>query len=149
MCAVAWVSANSVAVLWMNRLQNTFFHTLCHPPQYACLQVISKSGYPASEDLPIIWQQYNFIDFSLQIHVERVSENGGIGWVENRGLPKFKSTGAEMVLIEPVRDGDAGYFPQLVHGAVSTSQIIPAMQLTQGQFEVTKVLGWDETENMM
>ena len=89
------------------------------------------------------------MDLSLQIHVERVSENGGTGWVENRGLPKFKSTGAEMVLIEPVRDGDAGYFPQLVHGKVSTSQIIPAMQLTQGQFEVTKVVGWDENENMM
>eukprot|EP00090_Calanus_glacialis_P007913 TRINITY_DN16308_c0_g1_i1.p1 TRINITY_DN16308_c0_g1~~TRINITY_DN16308_c0_g1_i1.p1 ORF type:complete len:847 (-),score=98.44 TRINITY_DN16308_c0_g1_i1:552-3092(-) len=120
-CAVNWVSADSVAVLWMNRLQNTSFHTMCLPPQYIC----------------------------LQIHVERVSENGGIGWVENRGLPKFKSTGKEMVLIEPIRDGDAGYFPQLVHGKVSTSQIIPAMQLTQGQFEVTKVVGWDENENMI
>ena len=85
----------------------------------------------------------------MQIHVERVSENGGKGWVENRGLPTFKSSGKEMILIEPIRDGDAGYFPQLVHGKVSTSQIIPAIQLTQGQFEVTKVVGWDESASMM
>ena len=69
--------------------------------------------------------------------------------MENRGLPTFKSTGKEMVLIEPIQDRDAGYFPQLVLGKVSTSQIIPATQLTQGQFEVTKIVGWDETENFL
>jgi len=120
-CAVSWVSEDSLAVLWMNRLQNTSFHTVCQPPQYIC----------------------------LQIYVERVSEKGGNGWVENRGLPKFKSSGKEMVLIEPIRDGDSGYFPQLVLGKVSTSQVIPATQLTQGQFEVTKIVGWDEVNNLL
>ena len=81
--------------------------------------------------------------------MERISEQGGKGWIENRGLPLFNSKGNEMVLIEPIRDGDAGYFPQLVHGKVSTSQVIPATQLTQGQFEVTKVVSWDEKRNTM
>ena len=85
----------------------------------------------------------------MQVHVEKVSDRGGRGWVENRGLPMFKSSGEEMVLIEPIRDGDAGYFPHLVHGIVSTSQVIPAMQLTQGQYEVTKVVAWDEQSDQM
>ena len=81
--------------------------------------------------------------------MERVSESGGKGWVENRGLPIFKSSGKEMVLIEPIQNGEAGFFPHLVHGLVSATQVIPAMQLTQGQFEVTKVVGWDEKANIM
>ena len=85
----------------------------------------------------------------LQVFVERVSERGGKGWVENRGLPMFKSSRKEMVLIEPIREGDAGYFPHLVHGIVSTSQVIPSKQLTQGQYEVTKVVGWDEKSDLM
>ena len=85
----------------------------------------------------------------FQIHVERISEQGGKGWIENRGLPLFNSKGNEMVLIEPIRDGKAGYFPQLVLGKVSTTQVIPSMQLTQGQFEVTKIVSWDEVKNTM
>ena len=81
--------------------------------------------------------------------MERVSERGGKGWVENRGLPTFKSSGQEMVLIDSIRDGDAGYFPHLVHGIVSTTQVIPTIQLTQGQYEVTKVVGWDEKSDLM
>ena len=54
-----------------------------------------------------------------------------------------------MVLIEPIREGDAGYFPHLVHGIASTTQVIPTKQLTQGQYEVTKVVGWDEKSDLM
>jgi len=120
-CDVKWISEKVVAVLWMNRPQNASFHTICQPPQYNCKQV----------------------------HVERVSEKGGKGWVENRGLPLFKSSGKDMVLIEPIRDGDAGFFPHLVHGVVSTTQVIPAIQVTQGQYEVTKVVGWDEKSDLI
>ena len=54
-----------------------------------------------------------------------------------------------MLLIEPIREGDAGYFPHLVHGIVSTTQVIPTIQLTQGRYEVTKVVGWDEKSDLM
>ena len=95
------------------------------------------------------WSIHSIFSFSFQVHVERVSERGGKGWVENRGLPIFKSSGKEMLLIEPIREGDAGYFPHLVHGIVSTTQVIPTIQLTQGQYEVTKVVGWDEKSDLM
>ena len=68
-----------------------------------------------------------------------------------------------MILIESIRDGNAGTFPQLVKGQVSsnsnnfdgcgvqvsTSHLIPATQLTQGQFEVTEILGWDITNETL
>ena len=95
------------------------------------------------------WGIHSIFLFSFQVHVERVSERGGRGWVENRGLPIFKSSGQEMVLIEPIREGDAGYFPHLVHGIVSTTQVIPTIQITQGQYEVTKIVGWDEKSDLM
>ena len=149
MCAVKWVSKDTVAVLWMNRLQNTSFHTICHPPQYACLQVIFMNLMCLCLKLTALMSFQSIFLFLLQIHVERVSEKGGKGWVENRGLPIFKSSGKEMALIEPIREGDAGYFPHLVHGIVSTTQVIPAIQLTQGEYEVTKVVGWDEKSDQM
>ena len=120
-------------------------HTV--PASSICLSAGNLLGYGRMSVSEVIMGIH--IIFPLQIHVERVSERGGKGWVENRGLPIFKSSGEEMVLIEPIRDGDAGYFPHLVHGIVSTSQVIPAMQLTQGQYEVTKVVAWDEQSDQM
>jgi len=120
-CDVKWLDTGSLAVLWMNRLQNTSYYSLCSPPEYQC----------------------------HQIYAESVAERGGRGWLENRGLPIFSKSGKEMILIEPIRDGEAGFWPQLIHTRVSDQHSIPGSQLTQGRFEVTKMEGWDQEKQIV
>jgi len=70
-------------------------------------------------------------------------------WVKNRGAPTFSKTGKSMVVIRPVQDLSAGFWPQIVQVDVSgdsPSTELP-ISLTHGQFEVTKILGWDETSH--
>lgn len=54
-----------------------------------------------------------------------------------------------MVVIRPVQDRAAGYWPQLVQ--VDVSGQLPSTEmpisLTHGQFEVTSILGWDEAKH--
>ena len=54
-----------------------------------------------------------------------------------------------MVVIRPVQDLSAGFWPQIVQVDVSGEK--PSMELpislTHGQFEVTKILGWDEASH--
>ena len=56
-----------------------------------------------------------------------------------------------MVIIRPVQDSSTGYWPQVVQ--VDVSGDIPSNDmpnsLTHGQFEVTKLLGWDETKHFV
>ena len=80
--------------------------------------------------------------------METTADNGG-GWVENRGLPKFSPDQKKMGLIQPIMDGDFGHFNQLVVGDVSTDHRIPNKQLTHGRFEVTKILSWDNSKNIV
>ena len=69
--------------------------------------------------------------------------------MDNRGPPVFSKTGTNMVVIRPVQDSSAGYWPQLVQ--VDVSLDVPSnempISLTHGQFEVTKLLGWDEKQH--
>ena len=47
------------------------------------------------------------------------------------------------------REGEGGYYPQLVELAVSFTSLLPLVQLTQGRFEVTQILGWDQNTGYM
>lgn len=71
--------------------------------------------------------------------------------MDNRGPPLFDKSGKSMVIIRPVQDSSTGYWPQVVQ--VDVSEDIPSNDmpnsLTHGQFEVTKLLGWDETKHFV
>jgi hypothetical protein len=91
----------------------------------------------------------DIIDVCFQVYHEK--SNGGHGWVENRGPPIFSSSGNSMVVIKPVQDSLAGYWPQIVQvdvrGEVPSSDF--PISLTHGQFEVTKIIGWDEASHIV
>ena len=55
----------------------------------------------------------------------------------------------EMVLVEPVSQGEAGEFLQVVEGKVSFTDKIATRSITVGQSEVTAISGWDERNNIM
>ena len=85
----------------------------------------------------------------FQVYHEKTFDNHG--WVDNRGPPLFDKSGKSMVIIRPVQDSSTGYWPQVVQ--VDVSGDIPSNDmpnsLTHGQFEVTKLVGWDETKHFV
>lgn len=46
----------------------------------------------------------------------------------------------------PVRDGEHGYYRQVVFVSMSDMRTVP---LTMGRFEVTEILGWDEPNELI
>ena len=115
--SVTWVNDVTVSITWMNRVQNISLVTKCSPPAYRCAEVYQEKAV--------------------------------YGWVENRGAPHFSKAGDSMVVIRPVQDSSAGFWPQIVQVDVSgdtPSNDLPT-SLTHGQFEVTKILGWDESRH--
>ena len=76
-------------------------------------------------------------------------EQSAGGWVENHGVALLSSDQSEMVLVEPVSQGEAGEFLQVVEGKVSFTDKIATRSLTAGQSEVTAISGWDQRNKLM
>jgi len=67
------------------------------------------------------------------------------GWVDLDSPPEFSSDGQRYLIILPVSQGAMGNFKHLVlHNRNSAT----SQPLTQGLWEVTAILGWDETGNV-
>ena len=64
------------------------------------------------------------------------------GWVENHGVALLSSDQTEMVVVEPVSQGEEGEFQQVVQGQVSFTDKIATRSLTAGHTEVTAISGW-------
>ena len=58
---------------------------------------------------------------------------------------------SEMVLVEPVSDGEGDTFPQVVHGLVSSDSNIPLSTVSHGHTgaEVVSLLSWDTNNDFM
>jgi Dipeptidyl peptidase IV (DPP IV) N-terminal region len=67
------------------------------------------------------------------------------GWVDIYSPPKFSSDGQQYVMILPVSQGEVGNFKHLTLIDRPTNQLKP---LTQGRWEVTEIIGWDEVNNI-
>ena len=70
---------------------------------------------------------------------------GGLG----TGHPLYNEDLSKMVMIESVAQGNQELFPHLVHGVVSLTDTIPVTTLTHGNMEVTNIISWDHTNNLM
>uniref|UniRef100_A0A336M1A4 Venom dipeptidyl peptidase 4 n=2 Tax=Culicoides sonorensis TaxID=179676 RepID=A0A336M1A4_CULSO len=66
------------------------------------------------------------------------------GWVDILSVPYFALNGSSYITIQPLRDGGAGHFKQLIHVEISRKKITP---LTHGRSEVNKIVYWDQTHN--
>ena len=70
---------------------------------------------------------------------------GGLG----TGHPLYNEDLSKMVMIESVAQGNQELFPHLVHGVVSLTETIPVTTLTHGNMEVTNIVSWDHTNDLM
>lgn len=66
------------------------------------------------------------------------------GWVDILSVPTFALNGSSYITIQPMRDGGAGHFKQLIHLEISKKRVTP---LTHGRSEVNKIVYWDQTHN--
>lgn len=66
------------------------------------------------------------------------------GWVDILSVPYFALNGSSYITIQPLRDGGAGHFKQLIHVEISKKRVTP---LTHGKSEVNKIVYWDQTHN--
>ena len=69
--------------------------------------------------------------------------------MESHGVALLSGDLSEMLVVEPVREGEGGEFCQVVQGKVSFTDKIATRSLTGGQSEVTTISGWDQTRNLM
>jgi hypothetical protein len=68
------------------------------------------------------------------------------GWVELYDSPLFSSDGSCYLARLPVLEGQYGYYKHVCHVDIASRRTTP---LTQGRFEVTKILAWDEENHFM
>ncbi|XP_050712996.1 inactive dipeptidyl peptidase 10-like isoform X2 [Eriocheir sinensis] len=71
-------------------------------------------------------------------------QSGGRGWVELYDAPIFSQDGQSFLVRLPVRNGNQGEFKHVNLYNVRMHQVIP---ITHGAYEVTEILGWDQTNN--
>ena len=71
-----------------------------------------------------------------------------IPWT-NLNSPVFSADMKSMVMIYPLLQGSLGYFPHIVQRVVSDDQQQVSVPLTQGRFEVTEIVDWDEHRNIV
>lgn len=60
--------------------------------------------------------------------------------------PIFSLDKKNYIAIAPVRDGPAGNFKQAVHVNIAKNRMSP---LTHGKYEVSKILTWDHSNDVM
>ncbi|XP_023712953.1 dipeptidyl peptidase 4 isoform X2 [Cryptotermes secundus] len=68
------------------------------------------------------------------------------GWVELYDAPLFSSDGSCYLARLPVLEGQYGYYKHVCHIDIASRRNTP---LTQGRFEVTKILAWDEENHFI
>jgi dipeptidyl aminopeptidase/acylaminoacyl peptidase len=68
------------------------------------------------------------------------------GWVELYDAPLFSSDGNYYLARLPVLEGEHGYYKHVCHIDVASKRNTP---LTQGRFEVTQILAWDEENHFI
>ena len=67
----------------------------------------------------------------------------------NLKSPLFSKDLKMMVMIYPMVFGSFGYLPHVVQRFVSEDQQQVSLPLTQGKFEVTELIAWDQNENIV
>lgn len=120
---VKWISEDILFTSWMARSQNIV------------VQTISQSGN-------------NFQTKQILLMESSAIQRDTFPWT-NLKSPVFSKDMKNMVMIYPLLQGSLGYFPHIVQRFVSEDQQQVSVPLTQGMFEVTEIIDWDEKKNIV
>lgn len=139
-----WISATELSVTFTNREQTQAMTVSCRAPSFSCREIYSEtvieSGWVLPADRPIFAKTENYFKHVInQTSSEEKTDSSDLNEFE------FKS-GGFMLKRLPVRDGEHGYYRHVVFISTSDMRTVP---LTMGRFEVTEILGWDETNEIV
>lgn len=81
--------------------------------------------------------------FSFQ--TQRITGDGH-SWVDMGDSPIFGPDSSNYITIAPVRNGPAGNFRHAVSVNIPKRRIVP---LTHGNYEVSRILTWDHSDDVM
>ncbi|XP_065332431.1 venom dipeptidyl peptidase 4-like isoform X1 [Cloeon dipterum] len=113
---VTWTKVNEVLAVWMNRVQNRMLITT---------HDAAGSGSPVTV-------------------LDKQQENG---WVDQFVPPKVSADGNRFLIISSQNQGTVGDFRHLTMVTKDVSKGAKATTaLTRGEFVVTSIVGWDETD---
>lgn len=140
-----WISASDLSITYTNREQKSVLTVLCRAPKFHCREVfienVVDNGYVLPNDKAIFSKTETYFRHSNFIENQTKSNDSGeLRAHEFKYLSKLGPTHGMLKRL-PVRDGENGYFRHLVF--VSTTDM-RTIALTQGRFEVTEIVGWDE-----
>ncbi|XP_037959128.1 prolyl endopeptidase FAP [Teleopsis dalmanni] len=131
-----------------------FYIHLVQPPQLLLNEdhYFTSASWVTDTEISVVWlnrpQNISVVSICkspifICVETHRVSGDGR-GWVDTVSVPLFAGNATSYVAISPLRDGTSGYFRHIVHVHVSKKRVLP---LTHGQFEVNRLLHWDQIDN--
>jgi len=128
---VKWISEDILFTSWMARGQNII------------VQTISQAGDEFNTK-----QIYLLKSEVFKRDTFPISSMDTFPWA-NLKSPLFSKDLKMMVMIYPMVFGSFGYFPHVVQRFVSEDQQQVSLPLTQGKFEVTELIAWDQNKNIV
>lgn len=136
-----WVSPTDLSITFTNREQTQAVTVLCRAPSFTCREIhteaIVDDGWVLPADKPIFSKTNTYFK-----HTNQSWDNKDSADLHTH---EFKS-GGFMLKRLPVRDGEHGNYRHVVFISTSDQRTVP---LTMGRFEVTKILGWDEKNEIV
>lgn len=141
-----WPSPTELSLTITHRDQTKAMTILCRAPTFICYEmhteVTINDGWVLPSENPIYSRQH--MPSQSNMWPNNTSNSGNI---ENRYNASFEySTGSFLLKRLPVRDGEHGHFRHVVFISSQDKRAIP---LTMGRFEVTEIVGWDETNEIV
>lgn len=79
------------------------------------------------------------------MQTQRITGDGH-SWVDMGDSPIFGPDSSNYITIAPVRNGPAGNFRHVVSVNIPKRRVVP---LTHGKYEVTRILAWDRSDDVM
>ncbi|KDR11620.1 Inactive dipeptidyl peptidase 10, partial [Zootermopsis nevadensis] len=153
--AVTWLAHHQVAVIWMNRVQNMSIISLCRGPTWNCdtvspVLLTIQLGFKSEDNKKILIEGYRNTSHKISYLTTTQkyrAEGRNIVHIKEPythklyDAPLFSSDGCCYLARLPVLEGEHGYYKHVCHMDVASKRNTP---LTQGRFEVTQILAWDE-----
>lgn len=148
---MTWISAADLSITYTNRQQTSATTVLCRAPTFQCREVYNEmivdNGFVLPNDRTIFSKTEAYFNHSnfVENKTKKYDDSDELGSHEFKYLSKLGPTHGMLKRIV-VRDGENGYFRQLVFVSTTDMRTIP---LTMGRFEVTEIVGWDEKNEMV
>lgn len=149
---LTWASPIDLSVTITNREQTKAHTAICRAPDFQCqvihTEVTISDGWVLPAEKPIFSAR---ISAQLKNSPQMLVNNHNNNNVSYPNITNGQTTyeiinGGYLLKRLPVRDGEHGHFRHVVFISSLDRRPVP---LTMGRFEVTEIVGWDETNEIV